>query len=88
MYQTYRSFSGKSRLLEGTSTSFESGHKVSKEGAETEKNRIYQEIVKLKIELDWFKKIWTYLSKINRAEQEENQCPLPICKHCFYIGAE
>jgi transposase len=46
----------KKQALEGMSTSFERGHKVGKEADEAEKNRLYQEIGKLKIELDWLKK--------------------------------
>lgn len=35
------------------STSFQHGHKIGKEADEAKKNRLYQEIAKLKIELNW-----------------------------------
>ena len=48
--------SWKKQLLEGASDSFSRGRKKREADYEAEKDRLYQQVGKLQVELDWLKK--------------------------------
>jgi putative transposase len=76
----------KKQALEGLAVTFAPGHGRGAQSDEALRDRLYQQIGQLKVELDWLKKSLDYSIEARRAILDWEDAPLAVSRQCALLG--